>query len=582
MISVLSGAQSFYDSTYTHIPDTNKVCILINISGLPTKIDTDFGLDSVCLNITHTFDQDLVIHLISPDGSVITLAGGVGNHGHDFINTCFAENGASGLIASGSAPFTGTFIPQQSLNLLNNGQNPNGTWKLCISDTYFADTGSYHNSKITFSANPPPTPPPPPVICTYCTCPNAKDTCDLLPDIITSALCIQNHHTEYHDSIKIANSTANIGRGPMEIHGIDTCFCDTVPVPCSTICPPGKELNHLVTQRIYQRHGTDSLSYYDRVAGKMSFHPTHHHIHLDYWGDYSLRLQTPDPNPTTWPVVGFSTKQSFCLMNYSNCTDSLGFCQDSAGNTITMNDIPNAGFGLYSGCGLDQGIYPGYLDIYIEYLNDPIILNNICDGTYYIVSIVDPKNNFLESNETNNWASVPITLTKQGTPSGVSSFNYALNGLQASFTNTSPAGSYLWNFGDGSWDTLYNPIHTYTAAGTYTISLVSRNQCYGMGTQVITITGINEYNHQDLNLHTYQNPITENSFITYFLPQRTNVKIEIIDMLGKEVTLLVSEKQQPGLQKYPLSDLALSPGAYLLKLTAEGLGINAVKLIRTK
>lgn len=588
-----ADAQTFYDSTWTHIADTAFVCVPISVSGLPSQINSSFGLTSVCFNITHTSVSDLFIHLAPPAGSSITLAGGVGGAGQNFTNTCVAMNAAN-YIATGTAPFTGTYIPQQSLNLLNNGQNPNGTWYFCIGDFYFGDTGALHNFNITFASNPPPDPsPPPPVLCSYCTCANNADTCDLLPDMTSSALCIQQYHTETPGNLLIANATPNIGRGPIEIHGIDSCLCDTIPVPCSTtICPGGNPVKHIIIQRIYQRAGNDTLTSYDLIAGHMTYHPSHGHLHVDHWADFSLRMQTPNPDATTWPVIGTGTKQSFCLINLSDCSMDYGYCVDTSGNVLNMPQVPNAGFGLYTGCGFDQGIYPGYLDVYDESLNDPIILNNICDGTYYIVSITDPENNFLESNENNNWVSVPVTLTQQSAPSGTASFNFSVNGLQTAFTNTSPAtATYLWNFGDGNWDTAYSPVHTYTSSGTYTVTLTSLNQCYTMSSQVVVLTGINEYNHSDLNLHIYQNPVTENSFITYYLHEKSNVKIELLDILGKEIAVLTNETHQSGLQKYSLRKVSsekarptesFGRGVYFLRIEAEGLGNSTVKMIITK
>ncbi|TAL59460.1 MAG: T9SS type A sorting domain-containing protein [Bacteroidetes bacterium] len=576
-------AQTFYDSTHVPVFDTTKFCVPIFVSGLLNKIDTSFGLGSVCFNITHTFDADLVITLQSPDSSVITLAGGVGNSGKNFTNTCLAMNGDSGSIVTGKAPFTGTFIPQQSLNILNNGQDPNGTWKLCIHDTQMADTGSLHNFSITFVNNPPPDPPIPPVICNYCTCAGGADTCDLLPDMTASALCIQQYHSEYPGTITLANATPNIGRGPIEIHGIDSCFCDTVPVPCSTVCPTGKQFKRIVIQRIYQRQGGDTLSYYDHIAGKMASHPVHGHLHVDHWSDYSLRMATPNPDATVWPVLGTSVKQSFCLMNLSLCDSALGYCVDTNGNALGTADIPNAGFGLYSGCELDQGIYPGYFDVYDEPLNDPITFSNICNGNFYIVSITDPENNFLESDDSNNWAAVPVTLAMQTNPYGAASFNYSVNGSQINFTNTSPAGAgYLWNFGDGSWDTLFNPSHTYAAPGTYTVSLVSLNQCYTMNSQVVVITGINEYEQANLNLRVYPNPIAKNAVLMYYLPGNTNVTVELTDVSGRKIATIVNENQRQGVQKVPLKTDFLQTGVYFLHLIANGYGNTAAKIIKTK
>ena len=39
------------------------------------------------------------------------------------------------------------------------------------------------------------------------------------------------------------------------------------------------------------------------------------------------------------------------------------------------------------------------------------LLQGTCNGQYYVVSITDPNNLFLEYNETNNWASITFTVT---------------------------------------------------------------------------------------------------------------------------------------------------------------------------
>lgn len=53
--------------------------------------------------------------------------------------------------------------------------------------------------------------------------------------------------------------------------------------------------------------------------------------------------------------------------------------------------------------------------------------------------------------------------------------------LNVTFTNTSSTigpTTYLWNFGDATTSTLQNPSHTYTASGTYNVTLiVNQNGC---------------------------------------------------------------------------------------------------------
>lgn len=51
---------------------------------------------------------------------------------------------------------------------------------------------------------------------------------------------------------------------------------------------------------------------------------------------------------------------------------------------------------------------------------------------------------------------------------------YTAVGNEVTLTNTTTNGiSYLWNFGDGSTSTSANPIHTYTAVGSYNITLTA-------------------------------------------------------------------------------------------------------------
>ena len=60
------------------------------VSGLPNSINTTtFGLERVCVNLTHTYLGDLVIYIVAPDGNYSALMLNAGGGGDDLQNTCF-------------------------------------------------------------------------------------------------------------------------------------------------------------------------------------------------------------------------------------------------------------------------------------------------------------------------------------------------------------------------------------------------------------------------------------------------------------------------------------------------------------
>jgi subtilisin-like proprotein convertase family protein len=126
----------------------------INVSGLSDKIDTTFGLETLCLSAAHTWVADLRVVLKSPDGTEILLIDNIGGDQDSFINTCLNAF-ATESIYQAAYPFTGTFMPIGQMGNFNNGQNPNGIWKLIVNDTYaFVDDGSILDWSISFGNNP--------------------------------------------------------------------------------------------------------------------------------------------------------------------------------------------------------------------------------------------------------------------------------------------------------------------------------------------------------------------------------------------------------------------------------------------
>ena len=118
------------------IPDSSTVTSTLSMSGATTGIaDVD-----LILTIAHPYDADLDVYLVGPTGTRVELFTDVGGNGADFTDTLLDDE-AWTAITAGSPPFMGSFRPEGSLAALD-GSNPNGTWRLEVSDDASGDTGS--------------------------------------------------------------------------------------------------------------------------------------------------------------------------------------------------------------------------------------------------------------------------------------------------------------------------------------------------------------------------------------------------------------------------------------------------------
>ena len=90
------------------------------------------GSLSVSLSIAHPRVSDLVVDLVSPDGTIVRLVQNQGS-GANFTGTTFSDSAAA-PIAPGGAPYTGTFRPFQALSAFA-GQPLAGVWTLRVTDT---------------------------------------------------------------------------------------------------------------------------------------------------------------------------------------------------------------------------------------------------------------------------------------------------------------------------------------------------------------------------------------------------------------------------------------------------------------
>lgn len=129
---------NFYNTTVAAIKDLTKTVSYITINQDITISDLN-----VAINVTHTYDSDLIISLKSPTGVVSTLSYRRGGSSDNFLSTIFDDE-ATKAISSGIAPFTGSFKPETLLSAFD-GLNARGVWTLTVEDKATYDTGKLNS-----------------------------------------------------------------------------------------------------------------------------------------------------------------------------------------------------------------------------------------------------------------------------------------------------------------------------------------------------------------------------------------------------------------------------------------------------
>ena len=182
------------------------------------------------------------------------------------------------------------------------------------------------------------------------------------------------------NTIRFAQSTPNVGHGPMRIYG----------------GPDQGDGTQLVYQRVYNDQG----GYIDYEAGYFEYHPEHNHLHFNGYAVYNLRSVLPDADsdgiPEAGDIVRSGEKTSFCLVDIMQFDPTL----------------PNAAPDV-SGCGCEdvQQISVGWADIYgAETEGQEISIAGLPPGQYWLEAVVDPDNHLRETDDTNNTGRVLVTI----------------------------------------------------------------------------------------------------------------------------------------------------------------------------
>lgn len=173
-IVITAGTPSTSTVSYTGpavaVPDNVPagVNIPLAVSGLSGTInDLNFRLDAgagTCdattgntnASMDHTFNGDLVFSLTSPGGTTVVLINRRGGGGNNFCTVLLDDDGgfpATSTMSTAGA-IAGNFAPENPLSAFD-GQNPNGTWTLNVSDNANIDIGSLRRFSLLFTTSSP-------------------------------------------------------------------------------------------------------------------------------------------------------------------------------------------------------------------------------------------------------------------------------------------------------------------------------------------------------------------------------------------------------------------------------------------
>jgi len=217
-------------------------------------------------------------------------------------------------------------------------------------------------------------------------------------------------------------------------------------------------------------------------------------------GTYSVALTVTDSTGAT------NTKTQSVTVSSSG----------GGGGSVLQNGVPMTGLAAATGAQLNYTVVipsgasnlviaisggTGDADLYTKFGSAPTLSSYDCrpyiTGNNESCTVAAPQAGtyYIMLNGYAAFSGVTLQATwstsTAGTP--VANFSDTISGLTVNFTDSSTdtggtISSRSWNFGDGSSSTATNPSHTYTAAGTYSVSLKVTDSTGATNTKTQSVT----------------------------------------------------------------------------------------------
>ncbi|WP_235296985.1 PKD domain-containing protein [Portibacter marinus] len=141
-----------------------------------------------------------------------------------------------------------------------------------------------------------------------------------------------------------------------------------------------------------------------------------------------------------------------------------------------------------------------------------------------------------------------------------SNFTYSVSGYTVTFDNNTTNGlTYFWDFGDTNSSSAANPSHTYSSPGTYTVVLISENDC-GSDSHSAVVTIVDQVT-ADFSANATE--ICEGDQVTFFNESSNNA--ETFEWEFENGTPSTSNEENPTVTFN-------SAGSYNVRLTVTGGG----------
>lgn len=186
------------------------------------------------------------------------------------------------------------------------------------------------------------------------------------------------------------------------------------------------------------------------------------------------------------PICTYTGMQNRLKESYKLFADTCHAILSPVGEAYRSSITASPSINLYQADESHPSVEGSYLAAALFY--EVLFQRSVTSNTYN--PGLSPANHLFLQQTAHNTFRDSLSVWNFGKHQPWAAFNYSLqNGSNYQFQAAMNSLNHQWYFGDGAGSNLTNPGHTYTVAGTYTVSYVNYTACKrDSATAVITVT----------------------------------------------------------------------------------------------